>query len=126
MYIRPSQLHRIVIASSLALVSLWGSTMLWLQAFYQLAPKSITICAKDKQARTLLDSAEYTLIFCEGNEVKSINTSRSEYLTLKEGDAVCYSYNSILNWKFNFQLQRCWQDDNYSFLFKLLDLFEDI
>lgn len=111
-----------------ALTCLWFGAVycLWHQAFYKMAPEPVRVSSRDKQARTFLDSATYTLFYLDDGELKPINTSRAEYLRLREGDAVCYSYNSVFGHKFNFQQRPCWQTDSYSPILKLLDLFEGI
>lgn len=112
----------------IALICVWfgGVYLLWLQAFYQLAPEPVKISAKDKQARTILDSESYTFFFYDGaGELKPMKTSQSKYLLVQQGDTVCYSYNSFFGQKFNYHQRSCGQTDSYPPILKLLDLFED-
>ncbi|UJB73137.1 hypothetical protein HRE53_30995 (plasmid) [Acaryochloris sp. 'Moss Beach'] len=111
----------------IALICLWFGVLyhLWLQAFYQLAPEPVKVFAKDKQSRTFLNSATYTLFYRDDGELKPVNTSRSEYLILKKGDTFCYSYNSFFGQKFNYRQRSCGQTDGYHPIMKLLDLFKD-
>lgn len=125
MGIRVYNLHRFLYLVVLVCLWSWGVTILWLQAFYQLAPDSVSVHAKDKHARTLLDPEVYTLYFYDGGELKPINTSRSKYVETEEGDTVCYSYNSLFGRKINFQHRPCWQTDSYHPILKLRDLFEE-
>ncbi|MGR3278496.1 hypothetical protein ACSYAD_25715 [Acaryochloris marina NIES-2412] len=111
----------------ITLTCMWFGVLyyLWLQAFYQLAPEPVKVFAKDKQARTLLDSESYNFLFYDGDSLKSINTSRSKYFRLQEGDDVCYGYNSLFGHKFNYRQRSCGQTDGYHPIMKLLDLFKD-
>lgn len=120
---RASDLRRVLLLIVLACLWFWGVIILGLQAFYQLAPDSVKVHAKDKQSRTFLDSESYTLFFYDGATLKPINTSRSKYLLVQQGDAVCYSYNSLFGRKINFQHRPCGQIDSYHPILKIQDLF---
>lgn len=117
--------HRAVFL--LVLICVWFGVVyyFWLQAFYQLAPEPVKISAKDKQARTLLDSESYTFFFYDGATLRPMKTSQSKYLLVQQGDTVCYSYNSFFGQKFNYRQRSCGQTDGYHPIMKLLDLFKD-
>lgn len=112
----------------LVLICVWFGVVyyFWLQAFYQLAPEPVSVSAKDKQARTLLDQEVYTLYFYDdAGELRPVNTSQSKYIEMQEGSTFCYGYNSFFGQKFNFRQRSCGQTDGYHPIMKLLDLFKD-